>query len=76
MTATEYTNAYRTPSDRARSALLAARLAHQRRDASVDAYRRAIADATYAGVTYTELAAVLGISRQAVRQLALTTGRN
>lgn len=63
------------PSDRARSALLAARIAHQRKESSVDQYRQAIVQATAAGCTYSELAAVLGITRQAVRQYALTTGR-
>lgn len=57
------------------SALLAARLTHQRKAESVDAYRQAITAATRAGCTYTELATVLGITRQAVRQLSLTTGR-
>lgn len=60
------------PSDRIRSALLNARLAHQRRNESVDQYRRAIADATHAGCTFTEIASVLGITRQAVRQYTLT----
>ncbi len=59
-------------SDRINSALLAARLAHSRRQESVDQYRQAIAAATRAGCTYTELAAVLGITRQAVRQYTLT----
>lgn len=72
MTTHEYTGAYRTPSDRARAALLAARIAHQRREASVNEYRAAIAQATRAGCTYTELASVLGITRQAVRQYTLT----
>ncbi len=74
MTSREYASAYRTPSDRARSALLAARLAHRRREESVNEYRKAVADATRAGVTYSELASVLGITRQAVRQYALTNG--
>jgi DNA-directed RNA polymerase specialized sigma24 family protein len=69
------TAAYDNASARANAALLAARLAHQRRAQSVDAYRQAIAEATYAGCTYTEIAATLGITRQAIRQLALTTGR-
>lgn len=72
MTTTEYNNAYRIPSDRARAALLHARLAHQRREASVDQYRKAISDATRAGCTYSEIARVLGITRQAVRQYNLT----
>ncbi len=72
MTAREYTHAYRVSSDRARAALLHARIAHSRREASVDAYRHAICAATQAGCTYTELAAVLGITRQAVRQYVLT----
>lgn len=59
-------------SDRTNSALLAARLAHQRRAQSVDAYRRAIHNATRAGCTYTEIASVLGITRQAIRQYHLT----
>lgn len=54
------------------SALLAARLAHQRRAESVDQYRKAITAATRAGCTYTEIAATLGITRQAVRQYHLT----
>ena len=54
------------------SARLAARLAHQRKAESVDEYRRAIAQATRTGCTYTELASVLGITRQAVRQYTLT----
>lgn len=72
MTTTEYNQAYRIPSDRARAALLHARLAHQRKETSVDAYRQAISAATRAGCTYTELAATLGITRQAVRQYTLT----
>lgn len=60
------------PSDRVRSALLAARLAHQRREASMNEYRRAIAQATHSGATYTEIASVLGITRQAIRQYTLT----
>ena len=61
-----------TPSDRIHAALLHARLAHQRRQESVDAYRKAIAAATTAGCTYSEIASVLGITRQAVRQYTLT----
>lgn len=61
-----------TATQRSHSALLAARLAHQRRTQSVDAYRKAIHDATQAGCTYTEIAAVLGITRQAIRQYTLT----
>jgi predicted transcriptional regulator len=61
-----------TASSRTHAALLAARLAHQRRTESVDDYRRAIADATRAGCTYTEIASVLGITRQAIRQYTLT----
>ena len=59
-------------SPRIHAALLAARLAHQRRAQSVDDYRRAIQDATRAGCTFTEISQVLGISRQAVRQYSLT----
>lgn len=54
------------------SALLAARIAHQRRSESVDRYRQAISDATRAGCTFTDIANVLGITRQAVRQYTLT----
>lgn len=61
-----------TTTQRSHAALLAARLAHQRRAQSVDAYRKAIQDATKAGCTYTEIAAVLGITRQAIRQYSLT----
>lgn len=53
-------------------AIIAARAAHQRREASVDEYRAAIAEATRTGATYAELAAALGITRQAVRQLRIT----
>ncbi len=60
------------PSDRISAALLAARLAHQRRSESVDQYRHAISQATRAGATYSEIAATLGITRQAVRQYSLT----
>ena len=56
------------------SALLAARLAHEQRATALEAYRASIGQACKAGCTYSEVASTLGISRQAVRQLALTTG--
>jgi len=63
---------YLHPSDRIHAALLTARLAHQRRNESVDQYRQAIHNATRQGCTYADIASVLGITRQAVRQYSLT----
>jgi DNA-binding NarL/FixJ family response regulator len=58
--------------DRTQTALLEARQAHQRRQQSVDHYRQAIAQATAAGCSFTDIARTLGITRQAVRQYTLT----
>lgn len=54
------------------AALLAARIAYQRRQASAAAYTAALAQAHKAGCTHTEIASTLGITRQAVRQYLLT----
>lgn len=54
------------------AALLAARLAYQRRQASTQAYTAALTQAHRAGCTYAEIAATLGVTRQAVRQYMLT----
>lgn len=62
-----------TPNTQAhQAALLAARTAHHRREASNNEYRQAIQQATRAGATYSDIARTLGITRQAVRQYAIT----
>jgi DNA-directed RNA polymerase specialized sigma24 family protein len=45
--------------------------AAERRDRASRDYRQALVAAREAGVTYTELARFLGVSRQAARQLVL-----
>lgn len=68
MTTHEYTNAYTIGSDRVRAALLTARLAaHNRTTAAAD-YQSALVAAHRAGASYAELSAVLGVTRQAIRQ--------
>lgn len=54
------------------AALLAARLAAQNRSSAQDNYRDALHAAWTAGASYSELAAVIGTTRQAVRQYLLT----
>lgn len=67
------THAYDRASSRLHASLLEARLAAQNKEQAREAYRQAVSHAARQGATYTEIAGVLGISRQAARQLVLTT---
>lgn len=61
-----------SPPNPTHTALHAAQAAHQRRDASVDQYRQAIDHALRSGWNYSQIAAALGITRQAIRQYHIT----